>query len=219
MNYNKVPFENFEKWNGLTNDQLKVGMNIIVGFLKVKKDQSALAAMAATPGQPTKVPTVTEPLVKVEEPVSEPVAKKETITTPPAEKKSIPEKTTEEKKVVTENKPPVVNTPVYTSNSNSNGGYFRSFYEESGKNAPGTGSIFKSTSGWQDSKYYALMNNVPVGTIIKVSNPLNNKMVFAKVLGELPDMRESVGLTVRISDAAASELGVGDGRFSIGVKY
>ena len=63
------------------------------------------------------------------------------------------------------------------------------------------------------------MNNVAVGTIVKVSNPVTNKMVYAKVLGQLPDMKESVGLTVRVSDAAAAELGAIVERFSVEVKY
>jgi rare lipoprotein A (peptidoglycan hydrolase) len=64
-----------------------------------------------------------------------------------------------------------------------------------------------------------LINNVPVGTIVKITNQGTGKSVYAKVLGQLPDMKESAGLTLRLSNAAAAELGVGDGRFSVGVSY
>jgi hypothetical protein len=60
---------------------------------------------------------------------------------------------------------------------------------------------------------------VAVGTILKVNNPGNGKAVYAKVLGNLPDMKESAGLTIRISDAAATELGVGSPKFPVDVKY
>jgi hypothetical protein len=63
------------------------------------------------------------------------------------------------------------------------------------------------------------MNNVPVGTIVKITYTSTNKSVFAKVLGQLPDMRESVGLTVRLSDAAAAELGAEMGKFYVDVAY
>ena len=63
------------------------------------------------------------------------------------------------------------------------------------------------------------MNNVPVGTIIKVGNPSNGKTVYAKVLGNLPDMKESAGLTLRISDAAATELGLASNKFPVSVHY
>lgn len=98
-------------------------------------------------------------------------------------------------------------------------GYFKSQYGENGKNQTGVSGIFKSTSGWNDGKYYALMNNVTVGTIVKVSFPSTNKAIYAKVLGELPDMRESAGMSLRISDAAAKELGAVSNKFSVQVMY
>lgn len=100
-----------------------------------------------------------------------------------------------------------------------NGGFFKADYSESGKSASGLSGTFRSTSGWQDGKYYALMNNVAVGTIVKVSIPGSDKSVYAKVLGQLPDMKESAGLTIRISTAAASELGAGDGRMNVEIRY
>ena len=63
------------------------------------------------------------------------------------------------------------------------------------------------------------MNGVPVGTIVQVNFPSTNKAIYAKVLGQLPDMRESSGLTIRISDAAASELGAGNNKFTVDVRY
>lgn len=99
------------------------------------------------------------------------------------------------------------------------GGYFRDQYEESGKASSGVAGIFKSTSGWSDGKYYALMNNVVVGTIVKIIFPQTNKTIYAKVLGELPEMKESTGLALRISDAAASELGAANNKFSVDVRY
>jgi hypothetical protein len=101
-----------------------------------------------------------------------------------------------------------------------NGGVFKSDFSDGGKSATGQSGIFKSTSGWQDGKFYALMNNAAVGTIIRVSDASTGKSVYAKVLGQLPDMKESAGLTVRLSNAAAAELGEGDAtRFNVGVNY
>ena len=99
------------------------------------------------------------------------------------------------------------------------GGYFKDMYEERGTTSSGVAGIFKSTSGWNDGKYYALMNNVVVGTIVKIVYPQTNKTIYAKVLGELPEMKESAGLALRISDAAAGELGAATGKFSVNIKY
>lgn len=109
--------------------------------------------------------------------------------------------------------------PVSASGKSFNGGYFKNDYSDGSKTASGLAGIFKSTSGWQDGKYYALMNNVPVGTIVRVTGETSGKIIFAKVLGQLPDMKENAGLTIRISNAAASELGEGDGKFNVDVRY
>lgn len=103
--------------------------------------------------------------------------------------------------------------------SAGNGGYFSGQFVGQGKTRSGVAGVFKSTSGWNDGKYYALMNNVTVGTIIRIVFPQTNKSVYAKVLGELPDMKESAGLALRISDAAAKELGATVNKFSVDVAF
>ncbi len=222
-NYNKVPVENLEKWNNINKDQAKAGMKLIIGYLKVKIDQSALAskgvAIVKTASAPDKTPPpvtnasttppiTTPPVTTIPEKKNDPVVKQES-----KEEKQLPPV---EEAVV--NHP--ASRPVANNNNTSSGaGYFKSLFEGSGKSVSGPAGVFKSTSGWQDGKYYALINNVAVGTIVKVSNPVNNKSVFAKVLGQLPEMKESVGLTARVSDAAASELGTTATRFSVEVKY
>ncbi|MEJ7676867.1 MAG: LysM peptidoglycan-binding domain-containing protein [Segetibacter sp.] len=72
----------------------------------------------------------------------------------------------------------------------------------------GEAATFKSTSGWQDKKYYVLINDVAPGTILKISS--SDKAVYAKVLGSVPEMKENNGLLLRISNAAASDLGIID---------
>ena len=101
----------------------------------------------------------------------------------------------------------------------SKGSYFKTQYEEAGKSLSGNAGVFKSTSGWSDAKYYALVNNVAVGTIVRINNPISGKAVFAKVLGSLPDMKESLGLVARISDAAAAELNASGLKFSVEIRY
>ncbi|HEY0677069.1 MAG TPA: LysM peptidoglycan-binding domain-containing protein [Chitinophagaceae bacterium] len=204
QNHNKVPVEKLQEWNNISNDDLKAGMKLVVGFLKVK-NQSALASRAKNiqSNQPpvvvnTKKPEVSTPAVKEE--------KKEVVDKADPIVKS-------EKPAVTDSK------PVSNKSINYNGGYFRNQFGGAGKAANGTAGIFKSTSGWQDGKYYALMNNVPVGTIIRIDHPVTRRSVYAKVLGQLPDMKESAGLAIRLSDAAAAELGAGAYKFTVDVSY
>lgn len=197
VNHNKVPIETLERWNNISRDEARAGTKLIVGYLKVKQSQSPLAAAPAS-GSQTPAPAIQS---------DPPLASGERQPIPPEKPK---------RETATEVSSQVSTT---TTTADYKGGYFRSQYDESGKSANGISGVFKSTSGWNDGKYYALMNNVPTGTIVKVVFPSTNKSIYAKVLGELPEMRESAGLTIRISDAAASELGAGNVRFTVDVKY
>ena len=68
-----------------------------------------------------------------------------------------------------------------------------------------------------DKKYYILINNIPEGTVVKIES--NQKVVYAKVLGALPNIKEDDGLLLRISNAAAAVLGMADKRFPVTVQY
>lgn len=217
VNHNKVPIELLEKWNNISRDNAKAGTNLIVGFLKVKQEQSALAkkgaenVISSPPVQNEAVPAKKEEVI---------VKKEESKPTLEETKKSEITPDTKKPEIAPESKKPEAVTETKTvDNINFRGGYFKPHYMESGKETSGVSGIFKSTSGWNDGKYYALMNNVPVGTIVKVNFPSTNKSIYAKVLGQLPDMKESIGLAIRISDAAATELGAGHNKFSVDVKY
>ena len=215
VNHNKVPIETLEKWNNISRDNAKAGTKLIVGYLKVKSGQSALAA-----GNKNTTVAVTQPKEEAKKTTEPPVAKK---TDPPVVKKEEPVVKKDETAVKTEEtKKPVDKVETNTTptvTTNYKGGYFKTMYGETGKAASGNAGVFKSTSGWNDGKYYALMNDVPVGTIVKVSFPSTKKSIYAKVLGQLPEMKESAGLTIRISDAAVAELGAGNTRFSVAVNY
>ncbi|HMC84075.1 MAG TPA: LysM peptidoglycan-binding domain-containing protein [Chitinophagaceae bacterium] len=228
VNYNKVPVENLEKWNGINKDQAKAGLPLIVGYLKVKNGQSALASKGETKIAstnpvpliiPEKKPDEKKPDVK--KPVTAPATDAVDPTLVRSNTNNQPKK--EESKPVITTAPPVTTTVTAVVNKtpavDSKINYFRTQYEESGKSVSGNAGIFKSTSGWNDGKYYALVNNVAVGTIVKVNNPVSGKTIFAKVLGNLPDMKESIGLIARLSDAAAAQIEANGIKFSVEVRY
>jgi hypothetical protein len=63
-----------------------------------------------------------------------------------------------------------------------------------------------------------LINDVTPGTILKISSS-DNKVIYAKVLGSMPEMKENNGLLLRISNAAASNLGIIDPKFPVQITY
>jgi LysM domain len=196
--YNDVPVTSLEKWNKIKRDDVKKGISLIVGFLRVKTDLSPLAiGVYSNPATESTSATLSQTQAKQ---VITMVPNNSATTTPAI---------------------PVSNPPDRVNNyaaTHSNGGFFSVDYTGGGKSAAGIAGTFKSTSGWTDGKYYALMNGIPVGTIIRVSGS-NGKTIYAKVLGQLPDMKESSGLLIRISNASSAELGMGEGKFSVDVKY
>ena len=83
----------------------------------------------------------------------------------------------------------------------------------------GSAGVFKSTSGWQDGKYYCFNNNAPAGTVIKVTDNTSGKSVFAKVLDVIPEIKQNSGLALIISNSAAEELGTGENKFNCALSF
>jgi LysM repeat protein len=227
QNHNKVPIETLEAWNKVKNDELKAGMNLVVGYLKVRNGQSALASKGTKRIANAAAPPVAknETVVKNEK-AAEPIVKKADPIVSAETKTTTPPVTQPTTQPAAQTTTPVLTKPVVAENTSNietwagyKGGYFKNAYSEKGNGATGNAGIFRSTSGWKDGKYYALINDVPVGTIVKITFPTTNKSVYAKVLGQLPEMKESMGLKLRLSDAAAAELGADFGKFYVDVKY
>lgn len=65
----------------------------------------------------------------------------------------------------------------------------------------------------------ALHRTAPVGTILKITNPLTKNVTFAKVVGKFSDTAESRDAIVILSKSAASYIGALDKRFLIEITY
>ncbi len=207
---NKVQMASLRKWNKLSSDAISSGQKLIVGFIpsgSVPPAQNNTAA--ATPAPPRQAPVTTE--------------------TPKKE---------EAKQTQVNETAPATQTPVAAAPraqeaaqparqlTASGSGYFKNGFEAQsrtqnmGKDLTLSAGVFKTSSGWQDGKFYALMDGVEPGTIVRVVNPANSKVIFAKVLGEMSGIRQNTGLDVRISNAAAAALEAGDGeKFVVKVNY
>ncbi len=222
VTYNKVDVQTIKQWNNIKGDAVPNGVKLIIGYLKVKKDLSALASMG-------KQLPVTNP-VKTVEPVKQPVV---TAKQDDAPVKTIPKENPPVKEPVKKDPPPVVavkNEPVKQVEPNPNapdfnGGVFKRDYDAQNSGGgdaakeSGAANVFKSTSGWSDGKYYCLHNTAAPGTIIKVTNTATGKSVYAKVLDVIPDIKQNAGLIIRISNAAAEELGAGLNKFDCTLSY
>jgi len=103
----------------------------------------------------------------------------------------------------------------------ANEGYFASFFSNQKKAATfqtlnGTAAVFKSMSGWKDNKFYILTNELPVGTIVRITTS-DLKSICAKVINALPEVGNAI--QYRLNDAAAAILGVTNKTFQVSVTY
>jgi LysM repeat protein len=219
VNYNKVPLASLKKWNHLQSDAVSVGVPMIVGYLKVDKSQSALAnAKTNAPTQVAVVPQTEEkPAVKTQE---------ETQQSNPTQRDPEPVKTEKDEKTVSTPEEPKSTVTNVNSKSNINfsGGYFKNLFMQQSANKTstadaGSAGVFKSTSGWQDGKYYCFNNAAAPGTVLKVMNNATGKTVYAKVLDAIPDIKQNGGLIIIISNAGAQELGAGETKFDCTISY
>lgn len=210
---NTVLMADLRKWNKLSSDKIAPGEKLIVGFL-VSSEANNIVAQNKEPE--VKQQETKQPVEEKKDPV---VTKQETAN---VNKEELPKKQEPEKKIET----PATTQVSHVAVNDGNGGYFKSQFDLQIKTQPvkadqtASAGIFKTSSGWQDAKYYALMDNVEPGTIIRVINPTNNKAIYAKVLGEMSGIRQNQGYDVRISNAAASALEVSDSdKFIVRVNY
>ena len=103
----------------------------------------------------------------------------------------------------------------------TNEGDFASFFSNQKKAATfqtlnGTAAVFKSVSGWKDNKFYILTNELPVGTIVRITTS-DLKSICAKVINALPEVGNAI--QYRLNDAAAAILGVTNKTFQVSVTY
>lgn len=81
----------------------------------------------------------------------------------------------------------------------------------------GLAELIEGTDG--NRKYLALHRTAKVGTILKVRNELNNREVFVRVAGPLPNIGANSNVVLKISKSAYDRLGAIDPRFRVEVTY
>jgi len=180
-------------WNTYTGSEIKKGSSWIVGFLKTQELKDQQVKITCTQKNPTPQTPQTVQTAQTSQ-TPKPVQTPQAVQTVPS------------------------NLPASST--------FQSDYLEQIKKTPVSqqlnvmASVFKTSSGWQDGKYYLLIDNLIPGTIIKLINPANQKEVYAKVLGEMSRIKQNEGLDIRISNAAAAMLEVPENsKFNLQIHY
>jgi LysM repeat protein len=86
------------------------------------------------------------------------------------------------------------------------------------KEMAGQGVCYWPKDSKEKGSLYALHREAVIGTVIQVNNPMNNRSVYAKVIGRIPTGYER-NVEVVLSPEAALKLGARDPRFFVKTKY
>ena len=76
-----------------------------------------------------------------------------------------------------------------------------------------------AVKGTGKTSYYAMHNKAPMNSIIRVTNSLTNRTIYAKVIGRIPRTRYDSNVKVVLSASAAKILNAIDNRFYVEIDY
>jgi LysM repeat protein len=226
---NKLTMATMRQWNGLKTDAVKPGDALIIGYMVNARIHDAKQPESKN-DRTVKKGSADASIVHADVPV--PRKEEHVIKTT----EGVPETSTDNNSSVKKDPPPVI--PASNSNTEAisrakqtqstdvregDEGYFAVSFaqheeEQTQQYQTGDAATFKTISGWSDRKYYVLINDVAPETIVRITAS-NNKSICAKVLGPLQETKEGTGLLLRMSNSAASILGITDPKFTVRVTY
>lgn len=79
----------------------------------------------------------------------------------------------------------------------------------------GIGTWMESYTSENKKQFFALHGSATLGTVLKIRNLMNNRVVYVKVIGKLPRLNSSEKNIIKISEAAAQFLNILDKKFLV----
>ena len=214
---NSITVDELKKLNNLTSNNVSLGQKLIIGRTKNLREVVR---------QPIEESPIVQKQVseKIEKADPEIKTKKEEVV--PEIKKEVKVVVEAETTMTTKQEPikslKVDSPSVYTNLGNSSS----SSIEKDAKTGVTTEKITQSgLATWitdgelNQNKFYAMHRTAPIGTIIKITNKMNNNSVFVKVVGLLPDTGDNANVIIKITQAAAQRIGALDQRFQAELSY
>jgi LysM repeat protein len=187
-----ISVSEIRSWNSMSSDELQVGQSI---YVAAPPANSATVAAAEKKPQNTNVsPSSAESKVTQTQPTID--------ENQPKQNENVPART--DQTVSSSTKPQTIRISESLKNSDE-------------ISEAGIAELIEGTEG--NRKYLALHRTAPVGTILKVRNEMNNREVFVRVMGKLPDTAMNDKLVIKISRSAYDRLGAIDPRFRVELTY
>jgi rare lipoprotein A (peptidoglycan hydrolase) len=73
--------------------------------------------------------------------------------------------------------------------------------------------------GLDGNKKLVLHRTAPIGTVLKITNPMTNRTTFAKVVGSFTENEANKDVIIVLTKSAADALGALDKRFQVNISY
>ena len=73
--------------------------------------------------------------------------------------------------------------------------------------------------GFDPGKKLVLHQTAPIGTVIRIVNPMTNRTTFAKVVGRFTENENTKGVVIVMTKNVAESLGALDKRFYVNLSY
>lgn len=87
------------------------------------------------------------------------------------------------------------------------------------KKERGVGVWMESLEGSDGQTSLALHKTAPIGTILKITNPMNRSVTFAKVVGKFGENQDTQDAIVVLSKSVATTIGALDRKFQVEITY
>lgn len=113
---------------------------------------------------------------------------------------------------------PIIDTPLVAEHDLKDLGFETNRYGIREKKEKGIGMWMENLETDGKSNL-ALHKTAPVGTILKITNPMTRNVTYAKVVGKFKETQETRDAIVVLSKSAASYIGALDKRFLIEIAY
>lgn len=211
---------------GVNMDQIKAGQEILVpSKWSATAPVKTTTSTVNTPREEVIVPTKASTAVVKEQPREE-----KPVETAPAETpKQVAEKPTEQPVSNEGTETTLSATDLSTENPLAPADKNKSFAQVYGSylNGENISMTEKGVATWIEStgiepsgdRYYALHNSAPIGSVVKVRNLMNNRIIYAKVIGTLSESEVQEKVLIKLSAGAAERLNVLDNRFVSEITY
>lgn len=92
-------------------------------------------------------------------------------------------------------------------------------YKKQKKTVQQSGAAFWQLKGNAKTDLYCLHRTAKIGTVIAVQNTMNNKTVYAKVIGPMPENVYGHETIIVVAPSVAKLLGAKDEKFFVKIKY